>query len=199
MNTKEFLEYMQVFLSAKEYELSRRFFYNFYKQVQPNDTVMIFDIIYKIYDLETQYNESHFLISCTSMDELVEKYETVKFLLRRYDFDIPTDDNQFMSYIHQNKINIATLLHIIQHSMINPVKVINKISLLFIEENQLLSAARLLNIAYQNSKDDDTLFNFAFLLWKSGNFEQAEEVLSQLSTEDETVISLRNLIKRRIR
>lgn len=196
MNTKEFLEYMQVFFNAKEYELSRRFFNQFQKQVHPNDTVLIIDILYKIYDLETQFNESHFLTSCTSIERLVEKYETIKFFLRRYDFDIPTDDKEFLSFISHNNISVAMLLHVIQYSMINPIKVINKISLLFIDTNNLLSAARLLNVAYQNSKDENTLFNFSYVLWKSGNFKQAEEVINLLNTDDETVKSLKNMIKR---
>lgn len=198
METQNFLEYIDVFLSNRKYDLANRFYKEMQQQIRHNSTSATLGVIFNIYDLEHQQKEPHFLENFSSIVEIEECYERLKFYLRRLDFDIPTNDEEFLDFILNNQISNSALLMVIKTSTIHPVETTNKAAMILSENNQLLSAVRLLKCAFQNSKDDTTLFNFALVLWKCGSFDDAQLILNQIVSPNDDVRLLRKLINEKV-
>ena len=190
MEKSHFLEYIQCMLETKQISLAKRFLEELKSQIDSDSEILTLELILDIQEVEQKRGEHGFLLNHTSIQESINCYEQLKFYLRRLDFDIPCEERALMEFILSHKISSVAITTVVQTSMIHKVEVLNKTAMILSEYDYILPALGVLDFAYAMSKDDTTLLNFSLVLWKYGDFENAEMVLNQIVEQNDDVIFL---------
>lgn len=198
MEIRHFIDYMQCMLDVKQIELAKQFLEEMKPQIGRNSMILTLEMIFNIHETEMKLGESGFWSNKASIQDAVDCYEQLKFYLRRLDFDIYCDELEFVNYIRNNQISSIAIATLVQTSIIHKVEVLNKAAMILSEYDELFPALRLLDTAYAASKDDITLLNFSLVLWKYGDFENAEMVLNQIKESNDDVMFLERLIKEKV-
>lgn len=128
--------------------------------------------------------------------EEINKYNRIKFILRRIDFNILYDKYELLELINDIEDKIQYLKNIVFSEIINKEKVLNQIAILFFEECKYEFVLPFLEYAYEiNKKNNDTLFNISYVLNFIGEKEIAMEYAKQITIKNNDVELLINDIK----
>lgn len=129
MTTLEFTEYIDAFLRAGELSLARRFYgetKNFKESLESNADTEILRAWFLIYDLERKLKEDSFTEGKNSLEEIKQYYVILKFFLRRFDFDVQSYPEDFITFIESANVNASAIVVVINGGMINKTKVMNQ-------------------------------------------------------------------------
>ena len=184
---EDFISYIDYLISLGEIKKASSFYKRTKEFVDTNTTIEILGILFYIYDMECEQKEYSVFEGRTSLKSVEEHYIQLKFLLRRYDFNIEQCDEEVVSYIVENHVSSSLILCIIQRSIINKIAVLNRVARLLINNGNELISLKLLKCAYNNSKDDETILNLAYVMYCCGYIKEAKKLLGQIKCRTDVV------------
>lgn len=121
---QKFKEALNVFLSANQWEEACEFFFQYYPKIPKTWEIVLIGQAFKVYQQEKLEEQSHLFFICKSVEDAVFHYTNVKFLLRRFEYDLPADlQEEFFTYIKTYSVSKTFLRMVAEASVIHLEKV----------------------------------------------------------------------------
>lgn len=197
VKTEDLLIRINDLIAFRKIEDAKNYFYSNKGKVQITTEVAILNQLFCIYDLEKGKNiqESYFE-NIVSVEEAIDRYETIKFFLRRVEFDLPVEE-KMQQYIFDNAISWVAILQIIKGCIVDKVNTIKKVSLLLFERHQIDDALNLLLYAYRlQPEDEEILYNLAYIFCLNKNYKLANAFAEKIKAIDADIEELKIIIER---
>ena len=194
MNAKEFLDYTQECLDAKDIEKAIELYDEIREGFKHDSDSATMAIIFAIYKSEAQLDETSFLNERSTISELVGCFNQLKLYIRRYDFGVQYDAVEFIDFVKHNHISSAAIAYVVQTSIIHKMKVFNEVGLTLLDNGETKRAARVLSAAYEESKDDVTCYNLARALYCFEQYQLAQHVINEIQVMNSQVDILKKMI-----
>lgn len=184
-------------ISCQKVEDAKTYFYSNKGKVQITTEVAILNQLFCIYDLEKGKNiQKNFFENIVSVEEAIDRYETIKFFLRRVEFDLPVEA-EMQQYIIDNTISWIAILQIIKGCIVDKVNTIKKISLFLFERHHIDAALNLLLYAYRlQPEDEEILYNLAYIFCLNKNYKLANAFAEKIKAIDADIEELKIIIER---
>lgn len=130
--------------------------------------------------------------SISSLNDIEEKYQTVKFLALRVENNVPEEFcREMLETVIEQKISGIAIARIVINESLNGVDNILKIASLLKEKMQLITAILMLEYAHkQYPENDDILLQIAECWMEGQQWEKTLECLQQLKNPDQSVNEL---------
>ena len=197
VKTEDLLIRINDLIAFRKIEDAKNYFYSNKGKVQITTEVAILNQLFCIYDLEKgKKTQECFFENILSVDDAIDRYETIKFLLRRMEFDL-FDEGELQRYVADNAISWVALLQIIKGCIVDKINTLKKVALLLFEIKQMDSALNLLLYAYRlQPEDEEILYNLAYIFYLNKNYKLASAFMKNIKTTDEDIEELKEAIER---
>lgn len=141
----EWLDKVEKLLMEKRYDLAEQLFYGV---LIPNnrdvDTYWlnmesgILDWMFQVHVLETKSGTVSIFNKINQIKNMKDFYYELKFLIRRFEFDFPTElKNDIVEFIERYDVSVEALTQMIRSSSINKEKVCNELAVFLMEKGKL--------------------------------------------------------------
>lgn len=194
MNARELVEFIQKCIQEGQVEKAMEQYNELPPDFSHSSESLTLFFLFLIYRHEKEQQEPSFLEGCATVSELMDRYNQLKFYLRRYDFDVHYDTGEFVEFIKNNRISSSAIVCVAQTSTVNLIKVLNEAAMTLFENEEYLISMRILTATYRSSQDDVTLFNLSQVLLCLENYEMAQKIVEQIKTETPQVKELKSII-----
>lgn len=99
-----------------------------YKQITEQDNDLATTCyLCTIYEKEKAAGQATIFDKVSNTEELIERYTRLKFYVRRIDFDVMDDMEEFYQFLFINRVSSYELLTVIDFSVVNKAKVLKAI------------------------------------------------------------------------
>lgn len=195
--TAAYLDFLFELIKQDEVEKAKELYHSQSLNIYVNSEVETLGLLFEVSEQEKQNSEEKVFRGKSSLQDVFLKYDKLKFLLRRYDFDIEDTETseELLRFISEDNISGFLLTCVIDHSIINRIKVLNKVAMFLFDAEQSALALHLLRYAYKQSQDVDTSYNLAAVLLLSGYRDMAEKIASKIDSKEERVLELKAVIQ----
>lgn len=197
ISAESFLEYMDVFIAAHKIDYAIELLLKLQHAVCGNERTKVMCKMFEIYSAEKRAGEPAIFNSINSVQESLDCYEALRFNIKACETDVNVSLDSIIDYLIVNNISSTAVCYVIEHEIDDKSVVLNKIAMAFFDNGNQLLAVRLLKWGYFNLKDDLTLFNFAFVLYCTGEYDVAMQMANQITIDNDAVSELRGIIKKK--
>ena len=172
--------------SIQKNMLQRDFAAAEYKLINANVTDNVLSdlkIVFTIFNTEKENNsDTLFFDYSLEVNNIVEHYIKLKFLLRRVEFDIGENpDILIIDYIKKHQISVYALIVTIMFSSVFKTNILNKLAVLVFNAKMHEMVIPLLQSSYNiDSENPETLLNFSYVLAKYGEYQLADKYLKRI-------------------
>lgn len=195
--TAAYLDFLFELIKQDEEEKAKELFFSEILNIYIDSEVETFKLLLKVSEQEKQNNEEKVFQGKSSLKDVFLKFNKLKFLLRRYDFDVEDTETseELLRFIAENNVSGFLLTCVTDNSIIHRIKVLNKVAMFLFDAEERALALHLLRYAYKQSQDVDTSYNLAAVLLLSGYRDMAEKIASKIDSNEERVLELKAVIQ----
>lgn len=195
--TKKYMKFLWYLISDGKVKEAREY----YDEMKPGlcvDTdVETLEVLFEISEKEKNAEVQSIFDDKSSLQDVLDCFERLKFLIRRYDFDVfgPETKEEFVSFVERNHISSFAIIRTVETSMIHRTKVLNEIAMILYDAGKIKEAIQILGNAYAKSQDETTVYNFSAVLFCSGHKNLAEKIIAQSNCTSERILELKTAIE----
>lgn len=147
-------------IQNRQYELAATGFYDLFnknKSVLLNADSAILDFMFRIHKKEMQHGEESILRLLTSVEQMRHIYFELKFLIRRFEYDLPDElKEELFSFLQQYPISAYAICEMIETYVSKKEKVLNDVAA-FLSQKECHEHVPLLLSAAQERRGGDLL------------------------------------------
>lgn len=124
MTAQKLKHQVDYFIANGEYDRIKSYLLSYKDLTEHDNELAMTCYLCTIYEQEEAAGKPVIFSKVSCMDELLERYTTLKFYLRRIDFDIVDDDlGSFYQFLSHNQISSYELIRVIDFSIVHKEKV----------------------------------------------------------------------------
>ena len=182
----EWLNIVFLKIRNQQYELAEAGFYGmFHKNNNAflNTDSAILDFMFKVHKKEAQNGEESILRLLTSPEQMQHIYFELKFLVRRFEYDLPYElKEELFPFLQQYPISAYAICEMIEFYVSKKEKVLNDVAVFLFQKECYEYVLPLLSSAYETNPDDsETLYNMAYVLYAFQECETALQLIGRIS------------------
>ena len=117
---QKFKEAVNVLLGSGQIDPACQFFFQYYPKMPKTWDIVLMEQVFQIYQKEKSLDEPNLFSVCKSVEDAVFHYTNVKFLLRRWEFNLPNDlQEEIFTYVENYSVSKTFLRAVAEASVID--------------------------------------------------------------------------------
>ena len=175
-------------LLNQQYELAKHEFYSMYekeKSFQNTDSAIL-EFMFTIHEREIENGEGDNIFELfTSFEQMKDIYFELKYLLRRFEYDLPQKlKDELFDFLQQYPISAIAICEMINRYIKKQEKVLNEVAMFLFFKQCYEQVLPLLFAAYEkNQNNSETLYNMAYVLYAFGEKETALNFMRRIKKQ----------------
>lgn len=162
-----------------------------------NTDSAVLAIMFKIHGIEMKNGEDSILRLLSSLDVMRELYFELKFLLRRFEYDLPYEKKEALdSFMKQYPISAYAICEMIELCISQKEKVLNEVAMFFFKKEYYEHVLPLLWCAYEKDQNNPvTLYHMAYTLYAFQEKETALQFIKRIKNPSNAAKMLHHTIE----
>lgn len=198
---EEWLNKVFTRIKTGHYNIAEKIFYEKYLQdrnIYMNTYSAILDFMFKVHKQETENGQDSIFRLIFSLEQMANMYFELKFLVRRFEFDLPDElKEELYTFLQKYPISANAIYEMVDMYVNSKDKVLNMIALFLFERKFYKHAFLLLASAIEKNQDNaDTIYNMAYVLYAFGESSMAIQLLDGLKEPSKSILQLKQIIVR---
>lgn len=193
------LQKVFVKIQDREYETARQEFFSIYTKNEScqNTESAIMGFWFKVHAKEIANGEESTLQQFSSIEQMVFVYNELKFLVRRFEYDLSQELKEGLYvFLQQFLISAYAIGEMIERYITQKEKVFNQIAIFLFQKKCYEYILPLLFTAYErNAGNKNTVYNMAYCLYAFGEKQTALQILERAETSCEQMRELQQIIQ----
>ena len=182
-----------------QYESAKQNFYSIYENNEAcqNTDSAILEFMFKVHESEIKVGEGDNIFELfTSFEQMKNIYFELKYLLRRFEFDLSQElKNELFDFLQQYPISATAICEVIGRYAIKKEKVLNEVAMFLFFNEYYEQVLPLLSAAYErNVNNSGTLYNMAYVLYAFGEKQTALSILNRINNLTAKELQLQQVI-----
>jgi hypothetical protein len=156
----------------------------------------ILELLFRAYFREIQNGERVTFQTVSSLNEMAEMYLELKFLLRRFEYDLPEVlRDELDDFLKRFPISSTAIIEFVKVYIIEKEKVLNEVAVWCFFRKRYEFVMPLLLAAYdENPQGEETLYNLIYFLYVFNEREMALELMDTIREKPQEFLELEDII-----
>lgn len=156
----------------------------------------ILDFMFRLYLREKENGTKTIFQMISSLDEMNDIYFELKFLLRRFEYDLPEMlKEQLCDFLNRYPISSYAIIEMVNVGITRKEKVLNEVAVFLLKKGRYEYVLPLLSDAYDKESDNrETIYNLSYFLYAVGEAEAALEFM-EIKSGWEEISKLKNIVQ----
>ena len=177
-------------IRCQQYKLAETDFYEIYLNNKSNflkTESAILDFMFRIHKKEIENGEESILRVFSSPEQMKNIYFELKFLMRRFEYDLPDElKGELSSFLQQYQVSPYAICEMVEVYISEKEKVLNAIAVFLFQKEYYEYVFPVLSFAYEKNPDNpETLYNMAYVLYAFQEREMALKIIGGISNPTE--------------